>query len=64
MVDKKLDTNQMNALAAQKTNCILDSIKRGMASRERELIVPLCSVLVRPQLEYCVWVWSPSTRKM
>jgi len=59
---EKLDIRKQCALAAWKANCVCAKI--GVTSREREVVVPLYSALVKPHLEYSVQTWDPSTRSM
>ena len=52
LVDRKHEPAM--CLTAQKANYILCCIKRCVASRSKEVVLPLYSVLVRPHLEYCI----------
>ena len=62
-MDANVDVSHQCVLAAQKTNRILVCIKRSLASRSREVVVPLCSFLVRLHLESCIQLWSPQHKK-
>jgi len=61
LVDEKLSVTWQCVLVAQKAN--LGCIKRNVASMSGDVIVLLCSALVRPHLESCIQLCSPQQRK-
>jgi len=53
LVGNKLDTSQQH-IAATKANRVLGCIRRGITNRDRDMIAPLYSALLRSHLGYCL----------
>lgn len=63
LVDTKLNMSWHYGLAAKKANDNLSCMSESIASRLREMILPLCPALVGAYLEQCVHFWTPEYKR-
>ena len=61
--DSKLTMSQQHAHVAKAANAFWAMLGRVLPSRSREVILPFCSALVRPYLEYHVQFWAPQYKR-
>ena len=55
----EMKVSEQCGIAASKGNQIIGLIRRTVAYKEKQLIVPLYKVIIRPHLEYCMQAWRP-----
>ena len=58
-----MKVSEQCGIAAAKGNQILGLIRRNIAYKEKEQIIPLYKTIVRPHLEYCIQAWRPYRKK-
>ncbi|KAF7239217.1 RNA-directed DNA polymerase from mobile element jockey [Varanus komodoensis] len=63
LVDCRLNMWQQCYAVVKRANATLGCIARSVACRSREVLLPLYTTLVHPQLEYRAQLWAPHYRK-
>ncbi len=56
-ISADIKVSEQCGIAASKGNQILGLIRRNIACKEKELIIPLYKTIVRPHLKYCIQAW-------
>src|SRR6218665_2823335 len=59
IMHKSAKPSRQYAEASKEANSTLGMIRRTIVTRDQDTILRLYKSLVRPQLEYCIQVWSP-----
>lgn len=54
LINNKFNMSQHCAPPTAKANCVLGWIRKSIARRSKEIIIPLCLAPIRPVLKYCV----------
>ncbi|CAM4380368.1 unnamed protein product [Caretta caretta] len=63
LIDHRMTMSRQCDMAVKKANAVLGCSRRGISSRDKEVLVLLYKALVRSHLEYCVQFWSPMFKK-
>uniref|UniRef100_A0A7M4FDT0 Reverse transcriptase domain-containing protein n=1 Tax=Crocodylus porosus TaxID=8502 RepID=A0A7M4FDT0_CROPO len=58
IADSRMNTSLQCEEVVSKANRTLSCIYRCITSKSKEMILPLCAALVKPQLESCVQFWA------
>jgi len=58
-VSEDLKLSQQCNQAASKAMAVLGMIRRAFGKVSKEIFISLCSIYVRPNLEYCNQAWAP-----
>lgn len=63
LVDTGLNMSQQCALPTKNASSILGCFRQSIASRSKEVILSICSALVRLPLNYCLQIWAPQCKR-
>ena len=62
LITANMKVSEQCRIAASKGNQILGMIRRNITYKEKGLIVPLYKAIVRPHLEYCMFIYRHGDR--